>query len=100
MGLTMYATVQTLPDRHPSRARPRKRVVIHVPERSARERERASVDSLARARAARIIAERQLMVAIKRAELYYEQTAELGREFDRRFERTKSALRGAGYLDF
>ena len=99
MVLSMYGTVQTLPVRYPSRARPRKRAVIHAPERSAREPERAPVDPLARAKAARIIADRQLMMAIKRAELFYEQTAELGREFDRRFERTKSALRDAGYLD-
>jgi hypothetical protein len=38
------------------------------------------------------------MMAIKRAELRYEETAELGREFDRRLERTKRALRDAGYL--
>jgi hypothetical protein len=98
MVLSMYATVQTLPVRHPSRARPRKRVVIHAPERSARERVRASVDSFAQARAARIIAERQLMVAIERAERRYEETAELGSEFDRRLQRTKSALQNAGYL--
>jgi hypothetical protein len=38
------------------------------------------------------------MTAIEQAELRYEQTAELGREFDRRLGRTKSRLRGAGYL--
>jgi hypothetical protein len=44
------------------------------------------------------MAERQLVEAIRRAELYYEETAELGREFDRRFDRTKAELRLAGYL--
>jgi hypothetical protein len=44
------------------------------------------------------MAERQLTEAIWRAELYYEETAELGREFDRRFDRTKAQLRLAGYL--
>jgi hypothetical protein len=98
MRLSMYATLQTHPVTQPLRTRARTRAVIHAPERSARKRERASVDSLAAARAARIIAVRQLMMAIERAELRYEQTAELGKEFDRRLERTKSALRGAGYL--
>jgi hypothetical protein len=100
MGLRMHATVQALPVRRPLRARPRKRVVIHGPARPAHERELAPVDSLAQARAARIIAERQLLLAIKKAELRYEETVELGREFDRRFERTKSVLRDAGYLSF
>jgi hypothetical protein len=80
------------------RAIPRKRSVVHEPARSASQRERRCGDTLAEARAARIIAEQHLLMAIKRAELRFEETAELGREFDRRFERTESALRAAGYL--
>jgi hypothetical protein len=38
------------------------------------------------------------MLAIERAEQHFEETAELGRAYDRRSERTKSALRDAGYL--
>jgi hypothetical protein len=44
------------------------------------------------------MAEQQLMQAIRRAELYYEETAELGRDFDRRLDRVKADLRQAGYL--
>jgi hypothetical protein len=44
------------------------------------------------------MAERQLAEAIRRAEAYYEETVELGREFDRRLARTKAEFRAAGYL--
>lgn len=37
-------------------------------------------------------------MSIRRAERQYEETVELGREFDRRLQKTKSALRAAGYL--
>jgi hypothetical protein len=46
------------------------------------------------------MAERHLSMAIKRAEQRFDETEGLGREFDRRLERTKSALRDAGYLRF
>jgi hypothetical protein len=84
--------------RKPPRGTLRTRGTLH-PDRHTVAKERpAPADSLARARAARIIAERHLTMAIKRAELRYEETAALGREFDRRLERVKSALRDAGYL--
>jgi hypothetical protein len=38
------------------------------------------------------------MMSIRRAELRYEETVEIGAEFDRRLRKTKSALRAAGYL--
>jgi hypothetical protein len=44
------------------------------------------------------MAERELMIAIQRAEAFYEATAELGAEFDRRLDRSESFLRDAGYL--
>ena len=80
------------------RGRPGTRVTLHAAENTVRRQEPASVDSLARARAATILAERHLVMAIKAAELRFEETAELGREFDRRLERRKSGLRDAGYL--
>jgi hypothetical protein len=92
-------TVQTCPvARKPLRARPRARGARHSVENAIGRPLPAPADSLARARADRIIAERHLIMAIKRAELRYEETAELGMEFDRHLERTKSALRDAGYL--
>jgi hypothetical protein len=45
------------------------------------------------------MAERQLEQAIRGAEARYEETVQLGREFDRRLERTKAAFRAAGYLE-
>jgi hypothetical protein len=93
----MSATIQVDPVRRPLRARPGAGV-IQQPARPARARQPSADEPLARAQAARIIAERRLLMAINEAELRYEETAELGREFDRRLERTKSALRAAGYL--
>jgi len=55
-------------------------------------------EKTARARAARIMAERKLMVAIERAEASYEATAELGAAFERRLASSESSLRNAGYL--
>src|SRR2546425_4264352 len=101
MGLSsMHPTIaQTRPlTQKPFPARPRTRGSVHLAEESARSRREASGDCLARARAARIIAVRQLMMAIERAERRYEETAELGREFDRRLERMKADLHRAGYL--
>ena len=93
--LRQLARVQTRRGTPPQvRLRPRERGAVHEFPIGAR----ATLDPLARARAARIIAERQLMIAIRRAELRYEKTAQLGTDFDRRLERTKSALREAGYL--
>jgi hypothetical protein len=53
---------------------------------------------VARARAARIMAERELMFAIQRAEASYEATVRLGIEFDRRLARSESFLRDTGHL--
>jgi hypothetical protein len=92
-------TVQICPDaRKPIRGRLRTRGTLHATENRTGERPLTSVESLARARAARIVAERHLMMAIKQAEWRYEETAELGRDFDRRLELTKSALRDTRYL--
>ena len=55
-------------------------------------------DALARARAGRILAERRLAIAIHQAESDYRQTEDLGREFERRLQRSKAFLRERGYL--
>ena len=77
--------------------RSRTRGDVH-PGRSPVPRQRASEDSLACARAARILAERQLEMAIHRAESQCEEIAKLGRDFDRRLEKSKAMLLDAGYL--
>jgi hypothetical protein len=82
----------------PLRGWPRARGTLNAADNRLPKQRPAWVESLSEARAARIIAERHLMKAIEQAELRYEQTAELGREFDRRLGRTKSRLRDAGYL--
>ena len=98
-GLDERNYLQSRPGaRKPLRGRPRARGTLHPAEHRVEKQRPASVDPLARARAAAILAERHLMMAIKAAELRFEETAELGREFDRRLERRKSGLREAGYL--
>lgn len=55
---------------------------------------RGAVDPLVAARATRILALQELALAIRRAELRFDQTAEIGERFDRRLADTKVRLLG------